>query len=176
MFEKDYYFRGKHAQMVLQLTNKQSSDIKALFNSNADVYKVAPIVGFMYQRMAPIDTSSDDKTKIPDNMMFKIRKVCLYNYRLIMMAYEKNTSSLEERVERAFKLDEKDEERKYYDEIFDNYVRGGVEVLYEKILSDTQNINDVIKNISEFLYSYNDRYYEKDSNEDDTIASGRHYE
>lgn len=33
----------------------------------------------------------------------------------------------------AFRMDDKDRERKTYDELYNSYVLGGVEVLYERI-------------------------------------------
>ena len=49
MFERDYNFKGKHANIVTQLTTEIDSDTKfKLFERNIDVLIIAPIVGYLY--------------------------------------------------------------------------------------------------------------------------------
>ena len=46
MFERDYNFKGRHANIVTQLTTEIDSDTKfKLFERNIDVLIIAPIVG-----------------------------------------------------------------------------------------------------------------------------------
>lgn len=163
MFDKEYRFKGKHAEMVKRLVGNLDSKIgKGFFSTNADVYLVAPIIGFMYQRKAPEDKESNENTKIFTEKMLKIRKNCIFNYRLIMLEYEKNDCDIEERTRRAFKLDANDKERAKYDEIYEDFVRGGIEVLYEKIIGDGQTVEDFLENLTDFLEEYNNRYYKKE--------------
>ena len=51
MFDKEYLFRGRHAERVNILTAKFDDSTK-LFERNFDVYIMAPIVGFLYGRKA----------------------------------------------------------------------------------------------------------------------------
>ncbi len=46
MFDKEYSFRGKHAEYVVKLTAEYDDKHHKLFNTNYDVYAVAPIIGF----------------------------------------------------------------------------------------------------------------------------------
>ena len=53
MFDKEYVFYGKHAAMVKKLTSKLSDEIgKGFFATNYEVYRVAPMVGWIYKRTA----------------------------------------------------------------------------------------------------------------------------
>lgn len=45
MFDKEYSFRGRHAEKVIKSTAKYD-DKNQIFKRNSDVYLMAPIVGF----------------------------------------------------------------------------------------------------------------------------------
>lgn len=159
MFDKEYVFRGKHAEMVKRLTGKLDDSVgSGLFKTNYTVYIIAPIIGYMYNNKAELDKGDTD-TKILKGEMLDHKEQFIYNYRLIMMHALKDEKPLEERVRIAFKLDDNDEERKPYDELFDSYVRGGVEILYNKIFTDADSTDDKIKNLYEFLEEIYNRYY-----------------
>ena len=171
MFDKEYVFRGKHAVMVKRLTGKLDDSVnRALFKTNYDVYAIAPVLGLLYNERAELDkgTADSDITKIFRDKLMDEKDQLVFNYRLIMMSVLKGEKSVEERVEIAFKLDDNDEARKPYDELYDSYVRGGVEVLYNKIFNDADTTDDRIKNMYEFFEEVYSRYY----NENYEIAMG----
>ena len=43
--------------------------------------------------------------------------------------------------------------------LFDSYVLGGVDLLYEKLLGNGHNEDDYINNLYDFLSEFNDRYH-----------------
>lgn len=162
MFDKEYVFRGKHAEMVKKLTARlDDSSGRALFKTNYDVYAAAPIVGFIYNKKAEPDrgNADSDVTKIFRDKMMDEKEQLIFNYRLIMMLSLKNKKTLEERTEIAFKLDDDDEARRPYDELYDSYVRGGVEVIYDKIFTEQEGTDDIIKNMYNFFEEIHARYY-----------------
>ena len=59
MFDKEYSFRGKHAEMVTKLTSEFDNQKNKFFEHNYDVYMLAPIIGFLYQRKAALDKSKE---------------------------------------------------------------------------------------------------------------------
>ena len=63
MFEEQYRFYGKHADMVNELTNvfDESSNAK-VFNSNIELLLIAPLVGYVYQRREERDRSQGSAT------------------------------------------------------------------------------------------------------------------
>ena len=54
MFDKEYSFKGIHAEKVSKLTAK-FDETTSLFERNFDVYMMAPVVGFLYGRKADLD-------------------------------------------------------------------------------------------------------------------------
>lgn len=162
MFDKEYVFRGKHAEMVKRLTAKLDDSVgRSLFKTNYDVYAIAPVVGLMYNRKAELDKGKADfdTTKIFRDKMIDEKEQLVFNYRLIMMQALKGKKTLEERTEIAFKLDDNDEARRPYDELYDSYVRGGVEIIYDKIFTGQESTDDIIKNMYTFFEEVNERCY-----------------
>ena len=72
MFDKEYSFKGIHADKVNELTKDFDNSGNKLFVRNLDVYILAPIVGFLYQRMADVDNTPDIKpTKVFGDILMK---------------------------------------------------------------------------------------------------------
>lgn len=159
MFKKEYSFKGKHADYVDRLTGiiDSESNIK-IFNRNIDVYIFAPIVGLVYGKKGNYDNSSNNTTKIFTETLFNEQDALLYNYRLVMLVDQYDKLSIDERLDRAFRYDNDDEKRKPNDELYEQYVLGGVEILYEKIISDKNDIDDILINVYNFINEYNERY------------------
>ena len=156
MFDKEYSFRGIHAEKVNKLTAKFDDSTK-LFERNFDVYMIAPIVGFMYGRKADIDKSSDETTKIFTDILMREKPNLMFNYRLIMLLDKENEPDLDKRIDKAFRLYEK-EEAKSDEELYEQYVRGGVDVLYEKLMENAESPEDYIKNLYDFIEEFDERY------------------
>ena len=159
MFDKEYQFRGKHAEMVLRLTGELDKEIKkGLFKSNYDVYEIAPMIGYLFKRKVPLDKSEPTTKVFRDKIMDEAEEL-KYNFRVLMLLIDKKTKSIDERIDIAFRLESEDEKRLPYDLIYDDYVRGGVEVLYEHIFGDAKDTDEYIINLYNFLQEFNNRYY-----------------
>ena len=160
MFDKEYRFVGKHAEMVKRLTSVIGPNLSGkIFETNYDVYVVAPLVGYLYNKKAPVDkeNQADSVTKIFRDKMMDETETLKYNYRMLMLLIFRD-SSPEERTRIAFKLDNNDEEREKYDMLYDEYVRGGVEVIYNHIFEDADDVDGYLMNLYEFLDDFNNRY------------------
>lgn len=145
MFDKEYSFRGKHAEYVVKLTAEYDDKHHKLFNTNYDVYAVAPIIGFLYQRKAELDKTGD-ATKIFPDKLIKEQQNLLFNYRLIMLLDEKHEPDFNERINKAFRY--YGQEKAIPDEeLYENYVRGGVEVLFEKLIEPARSAEDYLTNL-----------------------------
>lgn len=163
-FNKEYLFKGKHAKYVKELK-------EVLFERNVDVLILAPIVGLAYNRKSSVDTTSEfansETTKVFSEVMIKEQNKNLFNFRLcVLSATELNE---EDKKNVAFKYytgdseDHKDLFMKAYN-IYNSYVLGGVEVLYEDMLQGNKSYNgkpddikyqtDMIKNVAEFISKY----------------------
>lgn len=158
MFDKEYVFRGKHARMVKKLVAKLSDDVGgSFFATNLDVYRLAPIVGYIYNRKAEVD-KSDDSTKIFSEKIRDSKDELIFNYRVLMMLLN-NEKSDTEKLDIAFRMDDKDSERKEYDTLYNLYVLGGIEEIYERIFNNVEGVDDYIMNLHDFLSDLNVRLY-----------------
>lgn len=158
MFDKEYSFKGTHAEKVNKLTAK-FDDKNQLFKRNLDVYLMAPIVGFLYQRKA--DCNSGDGTQKPTKIfpqqLIENGDDLAFNYRLIVLLDTKNADKIDERVEKAFRQFNSEQARED-EKLYDQYVLGGVDVLYEKLIDSASNTEDYLKNLYDFMEEMDDRY------------------
>ncbi len=169
MFENDYVFKGKHANMVTRLTSEIDSETKfKLFDRNVDVLIIAPVVGFLYGRTARRDESvqTDNVKKINYQQMSNESDNLKFNYQLIMLLHNKDKIAIEQRLNRAFRYTKDSPEIEECYKIYEQYILGGIEVLDEKLLVDATNVDDYINNIYNFINDYNDRYNKTISEED----------
>ena len=156
MFGKEYSFRGSHATKVNELTAEFDRDRNKLFKRNLDVYIMASIVGFLYGRKADLERSGET-TKIFPEQLIGEQSVLQFNYRLIMLLDKSHEPDFEERVNKAFRHYGSD--RAKQDEVlFEQYVRGGVDILHEKLVRGARSEEDYLKNLYEFVEELHERY------------------
>lgn len=172
MFDKQYRFKGRHALRVDQLTGVFDEISKAkLIDRNVDVYANAPLIGFLYGRTADLDDTKNPETGqvynqnvMGDRVIYSSDEL-QFNFRLIMLLDANYEPDVEKRIDKAFKSmgeDPADEER------FDSYVRGGVDVLYEKLIEGASNPEDYVNRLYEFVEEFNDRF-NSEINPDDIL-------
>lgn len=163
MFDKEYSFRGSHAEKVVKLTAEFDKSGNKLFARNYDVYLIAPIVGFLYGEKAVIDKEGDKSikpTKIFPDILMRNKDDLLFNYRLIMLLDKNNEENFDERVNKAFRYYGSDEA--VNDElIYEQYVLGGVDKMYEKIFDNARGPADYLKNLFLFVDEIENRYNSK---------------
>lgn len=164
MFDRQYRFHGKHALYVDKLTAVFDNNTKAkLFERNVDVYTNAPLVGFLYGRMAEADYEKNpanqqvyNQNVMGDRVIYSQEEL-MFNFRLIMLLDKAYEPDEEKRIDKAFRHmgeDESDEKR------FDSYVRGGVEVLYEKLIEGSVSADDYVMRLYDFLEDLNEKLNE----------------
>lgn len=169
MFDKQYRFHGRHAVRVDALTSVFDSESKAkLFERNVDVYANAPLVGFLYGRTSdPDDTRNPETNQVYNQNVMGDRVIysqeeLMFNFRLIMLldkAYEPNEDI---RINKAFRNmgeDPSDEAR------FDSYVRGGVDVLYEKLIEGVTSPDEYVTRLYDFVEEFQEKFNDEISAE-----------
>lgn len=156
MFDKEYAFKGTHGDKVIKLTAK-FDDKNAVFNRNLDVYMMAPIVGFLYQRKSETNNEGDKNTKIFPDILIKNKDDLWFNYRLIILLDKKHEPNLEKRIDKAFRIYDT-EEAKDDEKLFDSYVLGGVDILYEKIMEGASSAEEYMSNLYDFMEEMDERY------------------
>lgn len=183
-FDREYVFKGKHAKYVNELKT-------AIFRRNVDVLLAAPILGLIFNRKSSIDnefnSETDNKnltTKIFADVMINEQEKVMFNYRLCMLLSDEFND--EEKLDNAFKYyvyDDKDiEKQKTFNrniKLYNSYILGGVEILYELMLKENKDYNgnpdneqyksSVISNVTEFISDYLEKVKIMDDIEDDLI-------
>lgn len=163
LFQKEYSFRGSHADKVNRLTSQfDDNGSSKMFNRNIDVYLIAPLIGFLYGRTGTLDKSGGSTTtKIFPEQLFKEESILKYNYRLIILLDKKHEPDFEKRVNKAFRNYGDESEQTLSDElVYEQYVLGGVDVLYEKLIEGATNPQDYITKLYDFMEEFNERYNE----------------
>lgn len=170
MFDKQYRFRGIHAVRVDALTSVFDSESKAkFFDRNVDVYTNAPLVGFLYGRRAdPDDTKNPETNQVYNQNVMGDRVIysqeeLMFNFRLIMLLDKDYEPSDEVRINKAFRHmgeDLADEAR------FDSYVRGGIDVLYEKLIEGVSTPDEYVTRLYDFIEEFHEKFNEELSKEE----------
>lgn len=145
MFERDYELKGKHAAYT-----KYLRDTAKVFVRFIDVYMIAAIIGFLHGRKAERDMSTNDTAMISASVFIRERDKCEFIYRLIMLMDTTTGLTIEQCVDRAFKDDTNEEAVKQNLLLFNAYVLGGIELLYERFSSGCTTNDDYIN----AAYSY----------------------
>ncbi|MDD6135069.1 MAG: hypothetical protein PUB49_10355 [Selenomonadaceae bacterium] len=171
MFDKQMTFSGKHADYLRHLApSKKMGESKmqrtTIFSSNIEVLKVAPVVGFLFNRLGQVERDKE----ITDNTVFleqvlKIQKNLMQNYRLIMLLHDQDKVSVDERINRAFRYDRQPDKRAYGDKVFNQYLLGGIEVLYEELIEGKDSLDEDVRGVAEFLLTCKEMFGSKFSME-----------
>lgn len=164
MFENDYTITGKHATYLKFLAVKNAKDDQdsatssaRLFERYIDVYMNAAVWGLLYSRTAKRDTASDDRARVYADAFANERDNCVFLYRMVMLLDKSVELTPEERVDRAFRYDtqpEKADAFKENMELFNDYVRGGIELMYEQFTDGCTTRDDYLNKTYEILTTF----------------------
>jgi len=148
-YNNEYFFTGIHAQKVKDLTDAD----KGIFQRNVDVFLSAPLIGFVFGKKSDKNNDSTiNRVAINAQQMISNKKEALFNYRLIMLLDGENENNEAKRIKKAFEeyFDplEKDEN------LFESYIRGGIDILHERIISSANSSEDYIFKLYEFLSDF----------------------
>ena len=167
MFNEMYRIEGKHAHYIKFLNAYQRQLDKDKYGKNAgifplavDVYMVAPLLGAAYNRLAPVDTESSDYTTIFADAIIKRQKQLDTVFRLVMLSERNSELTDDERVARAFRDDEVPEKLAANLDLFHQFMRGGVEWLYEQATDnwDATTQEDYLKRIVELVNQFTEDF------------------
>jgi hypothetical protein len=156
LFQGQYWFYGTHADRVKKLTAAYEGKHK-LFSHNHEVYQLAPIVGFLYKRKADCNNENGIDTSIFPDQISNNKDIFQFNYQLIMLLDVENAADFDLRVDKAFRF-YGTEEAKPDEDLYESYVRGGVDVLFEKLIELSNSPDDYIRNLYEFVEDCEVRY------------------
>ncbi len=159
MFSSDIYVKGKHATYIKYLSKKTEKNdrkekVAGVFERAIDVYMVAPIIGLVYGLKSDIDKSSADDVKIHADTVINEQLNLIYIYRIVLLADNSRGLSPDEKIELAFRTPEKEENMK----LFNSYLRGGIEWLFEQFTSGATTKDEYLAKINEVVSTFSEEY------------------
>ena len=158
MFKKEYTFFGSHAEKVKLLVSKFSDfSGSTLFQRNVDVLLFAPVVGLLFGRTGILEKSKTQTTKIFVEQMIKEDLNIRFNFQLVTLLDKKNDENNEKRIDSAFRNLGAEDTQKEINR-FNEYILGGVDILYEKLIESAKTEQDYLANLYDFLDDINNRY------------------
>jgi len=157
MFRNEYILRGKHATYAKNLcesSEKLQGRKKGIgvIRYGIDLIQIAPLIGLAYEETRLIDRESTDRFTIQANAVIKQQENLLIIYKLVLLTNKSTTTEDKERIVMAFKDDENEERTKEHMELFNSYVRGGIEYLHNLFTDDAITEDDYIEVIKD-IYS-----------------------
>jgi len=151
MFDGDYTIYGKHATYIKYLVN----DAKA-FKRYIDVYMVGATLGVLYDRRSE-QSDSSDRARIYSDAFNTEHVKCNELFKVVILSDASKSWSAEERINMCFRYRDKMDEHavphiskgeldamKEALVLFNSYVLGGIELLYDSFFSATIGINETV--------------------------------
>ena len=146
MFDQDHDIYGIHATYLKQLANMQ------LFERYIDVYMTAAVVGALNKRKKTIEVESTDRARIYADVFINEHVKCNEIFKTVILADKTEQWSNEEKINICFRYrdkkddtalikvtDEELEKMKEAKALFNDYVLGGIEILYETFANKTDS-------------------------------------
>ena len=166
-FSGEYQFTGRHGDYVKQLTDKliekgtYEKDI-SIIDYNHKFYTIAPMIGFLYKRKSKKE-NSERGPKISEGQVIRYADRAQETMKLILLLDKDYENNEQKRIDKAFRYFCEDENDF---KLFEDYMRGGIEIMYEKIIGEETDpfkiIDNLIDFMTEFQRMFNDRVGQDD--------------
>lgn len=167
-FTGEYKFTGIHGKYVEKLTlpiienEIYKTNIK-IIEYNHKIYTIAPMIGFLYKRKASKSIDGEIVKKIPEGQIIKYSDRAKEVLRLILLLDSEYEPDEQKRIDKAFRYFCEDENDF---KLFEDYMRGGIEVLYEKLFNDNSEPFAVTENLIVFMQEFQEMFNSRVGEED----------
>ena len=163
MFDKPYILKGKHATYArfLSATTERldkEAKIAGIFKTTVEMYVVAPLIGAAYNLKVLEDINSNDSYTIFGDAIIGQQENLDVVFRLVMLTDNSIKLTNDEKIARAFKDDENIDNTTKNLELFHQYMRGGVEWLYEQITEGATTKEDYLAKVNDIVKLYKQDY------------------
>lgn len=145
-FKKEFQFQGKHAKMVEELWNKDNYS-KTFFRRLIDLYILASIIGFRMNRKEVVDTSGNEVKSIFPEQLLREKETLDFIMQMIIMLEASEKESPADCIYKAFRGAETKEDYDCLYKLFNDYVRGGVEELYERLVVRRPELDNIYRDV-----------------------------
>lgn len=140
-FKKEIKIRGKHARMAGELW--RSNDYEHTYMKRLiDLYLLAAVVGFRVNRKAAEEYSPIEPKTIFLEQVLAAKEDLDFILQMMIMLDNKNKLDNDECVKNAFRGATTKEEFEEWQNMFDSYVRGGIEELYERLVIQQPDVEN----------------------------------
>lgn len=131
-FRGDVRFTGKHSKYIDALWKQnaiQDSFIRTLY----ELYGIAAIIGLRTKSQSPAD-NSEGVRNLQSAQLISYEHVLKTIMITVLLLDESMGRTKEEKIDRAFRGPSTEEELREDLELFNSYVRGGIEFLYSELV------------------------------------------
>lgn len=141
-FKNDEFFvTGMHKDYVDKLWT-QNKIQESYFRRLVDLYCVAAAVGLLANRRSEPDNSTPEKRTVQLMQITECYQTLIQLMRLVLILDETRGLDADERVRSAFRAPASREEYEANMELFNSYARGGIEILYERLVIRNGNSSE----------------------------------
>ena len=144
-FHDEVIITGKHKEYVDALW-KQNTVEESFFKRLLDLYMVAAVVGLRSNKKAPLDNLGEKRTIQVQQLLHSLKPLNTI-MTLVLLLDESEGLSKEQKIDRAFRKPETEEEFKRNVELFNSYVRGGIEYLYDALVIRVLDVQDEVNDV-----------------------------
>ena len=157
MFTGDIYIRGKYATYLKYLSQKTEKNdhkekVAGVFERMIDVYMTAAIAGVNYGLKREDENTNSDTVKIFADVVNREQNNLISIFRIVMLVDNTTGLNADEKIDRAFKNPDTPENMK----LFNTYVRGGIEWLYEQFTTGATTRDEYITKIHEIVEAFSE--------------------
>ena len=155
MFTGDILIKGKYATYLKFLSQKTEKNdhkekVAGVFDRHIDVYMTAAIIGLTYGLRNSEDTSGSETAKLFADVVTREQDNLTNIFRIAMIIDNSGNLTPDEKINRAFKVPDTIE----YMKLFNSYVRGGLEWLYEQFTFGTTTRDEYLAKIYEIVDNF----------------------
>lgn len=144
-FRKDVVITGQHAVMCDDMWSQ--NDIKhSFFKRLVDLYTIAPVIGLRMHHRSAADTYLDHKRTVQLGQIMTRRDDLMTIMQMVLLLDQSRNLSAEERVDRTFRGPKDQEEFDADVDLFNSYVRGGIEILHKELIARALGVEDKYTN------------------------------
>lgn len=163
MYDREFSFTGKHAIMIDSLTKfpfrneEGTTPNKFVFKTNIDVFLVAPLIGVLFDKKSSKDSASNSSKIFSDQFSSRYDDI-EFLIKLVVLTHSDKSLTDAEKIDLAFKGYYETEQRVTIKSLFESYLYGGIEYLYEELIENTKNLDEVYHNFISFNQLFQGSY------------------
>lgn len=155
MFNSDIFVRGKHATYLKYLSkttekNDRKEKVAGVFERAIDVYMTAPVIGLVFGKRVEEDKTSTDSVKLFADVVIREQTNLESILRTVILVDNSYGLTPDEKIEKAFRAPETLENM----QLFNSYLRGGIEWLYEQFTEGATTKDEYLAKIYEIVGNF----------------------